>query len=85
MSFHSIMNEAVRLRTETDAKLRTDFDALPEFIQATLFASDAVLAIRELTIQARLDAAGKLKQRGTEQLRSGNLEQAAHEYKQVHD
>ena len=82
-SFNDMLNEAVKLRTATDASLRSEFDAMPPFMQATLFAQPAVLAARKKGMPDRLQDGEELKLQGTEHLKAGRNEDATHSYAQV--
>ncbi|CAM9943480.1 unnamed protein product [Discosporangium mesarthrocarpum] len=83
MSFTDMMQEAIKIRTETDAKLRVDFDARPKFQQSSLFAIDEVLEARKLPLDKRLAFSSQLKNKGNSQLRAGDVSEACHTYEQV--
>eukprot|EP00752_Nemacystus_decipiens_P006531 g5882.t1 len=49
MSFSEMMQQAIQIRTSTDAKLRVDFDSRPKFQQSSMFATHEAIQIRTST------------------------------------
>ena len=50
---NDVIQEAVRIKNSANAKLRTDFDASPSYLQHTLFVREDVTAARALPANAR--------------------------------
>eukprot|EP00904_Undaria_pinnatifida_P008087 jgi/Undpi1/4408/HiC_scaffold_17.g07763.m1 len=83
MSFNDMMQEAIKIRTNTDATLRADFDARPTFQQNSMFATKEVCEARELPLEERVAKCTAMKLEGNNQIRSGQFAEACHTYEQA--
>ncbi|CAM9126481.1 unnamed protein product [Ectocarpus sp. 12 AP-2014] len=83
MSFTEMMQQAISIRTSTDANLRVDFDARPKFQQASMFANQEVLAARDLPLEKRVGECTSLKLEGNEEMRNGCPDKACQLYEQA--
>ncbi|CAM9407048.1 unnamed protein product [Choristocarpus tenellus] len=83
MSFNELMQQAIKIRTETDAKLRVDFDARAKFQQTSLFATEEVRQGRKLPFEGRISVSVELKNKGNEQFLAAQVTEACHTYEQA--
>ena len=78
---NDLIQEAVRMKNSANAKLRTDFDASPSYLQHTMFSRDDVTAARALpSARERLEAATAIKENGNALFRAGKHRDAEFEY-----
>ncbi|CAM9569169.1 unnamed protein product, partial [Phaeothamnion confervicola] len=75
--------QAVKLRTSTDASLRSDFDSLPKFVQASLFAGAEVLAARRAPFDERYAASKAMKDEGNGYFAAGRFDEAINCYEKA--
>ena len=82
--FGDMMQEAVRMKTSANAKLRTDFDKSPQYLQHSMFPHPAVTAAREQPDSAsRFAAAEAIKEGGNVLFRKRNYRDANFEYERA--
>ena len=82
--FGDMMQEAVRMKTSANAKLRTDYDNSPPYIQHSMFPRPEVTAAREAPDSAsRLSAAALIKDGGNALFREKNYVDANFEYERA--
>lgn len=77
-----LMDRAVKIKSLQSAHLSQKYNALPSFIQSSIFPSDEVITARRLdSFTDRFDAAMTLKDDGNAAYREGRFDEALEKYK----
>jgi len=79
--FSVLMEQAVSIRKARDAKDRTWYDSLPEFLRVTIFPPGQIVTeARQMDFKNRLLAATTIKEGGNSAFRDGRFEEARAAY-----
>jgi len=80
--FSVLLDRAVKIKSSQSAHLAQQFNALPNFVQSSLFPSDEVINARNLdSFTERFDAAMAWKEDGNAAYREGRFDVALEKYK----
>ena len=80
--FSVLLDRAVKIKSSQSAALSSKYNALPTFVQCSIFPSDEVINARNLVIfSERLNTAMTWKEEGNASYRDGQFDDALEKYK----